>query len=78
MNHPGLLPATTRHLHRCILFTLILAILLIAATLWVYQRRIQSLPQKLNGSAAPAVSSAYDTTPQRSLPHIYFTPFPFL
>ncbi len=57
MNLSGLLPATDRHLYRSILLTLLLACLLIAATLWVYQRRIQRLQQKLNEGTSPAVTS---------------------
>ena len=56
MNLSGLLPATDRHFYRSILLTLLLACLLIAATLWVYQRRIQRLRQQLHAGAQPPVS----------------------
>jgi hypothetical protein len=72
MNLRGLLPTTDRHLHRCILLTFILACLLIAATLWIYQKRIQRLRQKLNEGAAPAVSITDGATLHRALNHIAF------
>jgi hypothetical protein len=73
MNHPGLLPANNRHLHRYILLTVILACLLIATTLWIYQRRIQRLRQKLNEGNAPAVSTTDVANPQRDWNHTAFT-----
>jgi hypothetical protein len=73
MSHPSLLSANNRHLHRYILLTIVLACLLIAATLWMYQKRIKRLQQKLNEGAAPALSTTDGANKHGALNHITFT-----